>query len=187
MNPDLTFPTEFSCNTNAELSLGAPEAISTESGSVYTVQTDSSLDASRYTIYSHEYDYTYPPSEPTGPSSNATASTQSNQTQRTSQGIPSIPSESSPGPSDTPPRSTSEPSGPSSSGELLSSGSTELWNDMGPHVDGDETHPLFQGVYSMSHLLRLETNQWFLHHLLMEHRSLAHRLLIVSLSSRTLA
>ena len=179
MNPDLTFPTEFSCNTDANLSLGSPGTIS-DAGSVFTVQTDSSLDASRYTIYSHGQDYTYPLTASTGTASNATASEQSNQTQRTSQGIPSIPSESSPGPSDTSPRPTSEPSGPSSSGELPSTGSTELWNDMGPHVEGDETHPLFQGVYSMSHLLRLETNQWFLHHLLMEHRSLSHRLLIVS-------
>ena len=169
-----------------------------DSESVFTVQTDSDLDASRYTerTYGHEY------SLPTVPTGEATfQSNFSDWADNTSQDAPTLPSFSSADATDVshepstshsrPPRmselsssSTQEPStDPSTPHEpesTMSSDSTLVWSDMGPHPCGDITHPLFQDIYSMKFLKQLSTAQWFLNHLLIEHRSLAHRLLIVS-------
>ena len=75
---------------------------------------------------------------------------------------------------------SSDPSTPPEPESTISSDSTLAWSDMGPHPSGDITHPLFQDIYSMKHIKQLPTAQWFLSHLLIDHRSLAHRLLIVS-------
>ena len=126
--------------------------------SVFSVQTDSDLDASRYTEHSYGREYALPL-----PLEAETASISTVQPSQASNSYPSNPSSQSP---------------PDSS---KSSETTLIWNDMGPHNEGDETHPLFLDLYSMKYLLELKTTQWFLKHLLIEHRSLAHRHLIVSL------
>ena len=153
---------------------------------MFTVQTDSDLDASIFTEHSYGREYALPvvveaETASTGAVRIINNSCNSN---ATSANIPSLPSHSTVGPSSP---STGPHSDPSSGPPSTSIPSTEsasesviLWHDMGPHQNGDETHPLFLDLYSMKYLRQLDTTQWFLNHLMIEHRSLAHRLLIVS-------
>lgn len=180
------------------MSLGATSAI-TDPESVFTVQTDSDLDASIYTERSFGHEYSVPKTlshsacyttrlskwsentsqdAPTLPSHSTADTTATSLSPSTDHSRPPRQSEMSSVPTEDPSTDLSNPPGPEST---MSSDSTLIWSDMGPHPEGDITHPLFQDIYSMKYLKQLSTAQWFLNHMMIEHRSLAHRLLIVSI------